>query len=262
MRLFGKFILLTTFSTLFTSAVLLSFLQFQLLNQDYLFKLFDKYELYSKAPQVLVESLSNDPNLTPSERKEYQKAIQKVAPAELKKITKDILGDTLSYLNGKSDKIQINFSAKVLGIKGKDINISVLDIPGLSDQLKFLQSFSQSLFIQLVVVLFVMSVLLIGYGQLTIPKRWVGSMLLISNGAGLMFVSCVLALATWVLARSMPTTELEPSQALIKLLLPTVILDILKLWVLIGLLVLIIGIVAHFTTLISTQTKSTSKTKK
>lgn len=227
-RLFSNLIFLLVFFVF----LLLSAVNFQLLNQNYLFGIFESGGLYRNLPVLLSASLPNDPNLSAEERGGYATIVGNIPAADFKEITETNLGNFLDFVWGKTDTVTVSVAAKRMGLGKTDISWSPK--PDLQKKLAGFMGIGQKIF---AVWLVSFAVLIVAYLLLR-PS----GMFLILYGIFLTFSGLVIEGVAYLLPRTFPA-QLEPAQALLKLVFTSVVPQIVLVWIIVGILIIGIGFV-------------------
>lgn len=241
MKQVAKIILGLVFSFLFLVFVLLSALNFQLLNKNYLFSVFEKGGIYHQLPVLLAESLPNDPNIPGEEKEGFANLAKSISPGLLEEIIKENVTLSLDFIWGQTDKIAVLIPAKKLGIGATDVRWS--PNPQLAGNLNVVNGIGQKLLLAWYLGLAILTGLFVLYSRLTSSRKFASAnMLLIINGTLLLVFSLLVEAVAYVLPRTFPANP-EPSQALIKFAFGQILPQILIIWIICGILLLLGGIV-------------------
>lgn len=244
MRLLGKISIGIIFTLLFLFFNLLGTIRFELLNSTFLFGSFQRNNVYATLPQVLAQSLPNDPNVPKAERGDYANIAKSIKPDTVKKIIETNFLQVLNYINGESDDIKISVSPKEIGIPGGASitwSLSQMQSKESGSKLDIAKGIGNKILLSWSVVLSLLIGLFFLFGRLTKPKSLLGGKtLLVIEGVIIIVIGIAARLFSLVMEKSMPQT-LEPSQALIKLLASSLFPDIAVTWVICGVLVIILG---------------------
>jgi len=229
------------FSLLFSFFVILSSLNFPLLNDKFLFYVFEKHNLYERIPKELGASFINDPNLSVEEKLGYTLIIRNIPPNTFEKILKTNITSALKFVHGKSSDMVIYFPAKELRLGPQDLSwsFSQNSPPNTKGTLSLINGIWTKLFTLWFVTLLSLIGLFFLYGKASLQKL-AGRRLLIINGTILYILGALLFVIPQLLAQTMPS-KLEPSQALIKILFSTLIPEIALTWLISGVVVFMIG---------------------
>ena len=105
MKAGGKFLIGILFTLLFLNLVTLGTIYFRLLNQSYLFKSFEKSNLYGKIPGVLAKSLLNDADLSFEEKLAFSAIAPNIPVSFVEDVVERNTIQVLDFLHGKNDDI-------------------------------------------------------------------------------------------------------------------------------------------------------------
>lgn len=246
MRKFQKIIIGFFFSLFFLIFVVLSSLNFFILNDKYLFYVFGKHNLYERVPKELAPAFINDPNLSREERLGYSLIIRNISPQTVEKIIKTNFTNVLSFVHGKNSDILIYFPAKELKLGPQDINWSYSEntSPNTNGSVSNIKGIWIKLFFLWIVILLFLVGLFLLYGKVALDKL-AGRRLLVINGTILYIFSSFLFVAPQILAQTFPD-RLEPSQVIIKILFSTLIPEVAFTWIILGIVVFIAGLILVF----------------
>ena len=232
------------FSLLFSFFVILSSLNFPLLNDKFLFYVFEKHNLYERIPKELGASFINDPNLSVEEKLGYTLIVRNIPPNTFEKILKTNITSALKFVHGKSNDMVIYFPAKELRLGPQDLSWSFSQ--NSPPNTKGTLSLINGIWIKFFILWFVTLLSLIGlfflYGKASLQKL-AGRRFLIINGSLLYILGALLFVISQILAQTFPT-KLEPSKALIKILFLSLIPEIALTWIIFGASLFMIGILA------------------
>lgn len=211
--------------------LLLTTVYFQLLNSSFLFATFDKFEIYQKIPQLLAQSLPNDPNLSEEEQREYAKIAGQISPDLVKQAIEPNLLTMLNYLHGKRDDLVIIFPALIPEMG--EIKWTPEQSPAATAQsiAKFHGAANKVLMLWFVVLAILIGIFWINKKPAT----------LLTSGGLIIFFSLVLLVGCWFLSHTL-TDGIEPSQKLLGLLSVSLMPVIFAGWLVIGIVVLALGI--------------------
>lgn len=241
MRAVSKGLLGLIFSFLFLIFISLSAINFQFLNQSYLFFIFDSQHVYSQLPNLLASSLPNAPNLPREEKEGYTEIIKKLSPEIFEKIIKENLTNSLDFIWGKTNKIVVFVPAQKLGIGKTDFQWN--PTPQIYQQIKIANGIGQKIFLSWALVLALLLGCYLLYSRLTETKKLLsGNSLLIINGSTLVIIGLLLEAAMFFVAKTLPA-QMEPSQAVLKFLFSSILPPMVLLWILAGGLLIFGGMI-------------------
>lgn len=242
---FKKFSLGFLFTGLLTTLLFLTTLYFQILNEKYLFKVFEKHDVYAKIAPSLANSLKNDPNLSSEEKFGYE-YILKNADRNLTKTTvEDNISQLLAFFHGKSSNFIISVPLSSMGLSPNDFTWSLKE-NAPADLKAQVQGFygvaNKILFIWFLVFVLTISIYLI-YGKFSGGNIFLGgSILLITNGAWVL----ISGLLSYFFLRQMINNispNPEPTQIFLSLLSSSLFLEITYSWIVIGGFIFLSGVV-------------------
>lgn len=243
---FQKIVIGFLFSLLFLIFVVLSSLNFLILNDKYLFYVFEKHNLYERIPKELAPTFINDPNLSREERLGYSLIFKNIPSQTVERIIKTNFTNVLSFIHGKNSDIVIYFPAKELKLGPHDINWSYLDNApqNAKNSLSIIKgAWIKLFFLWIVILLFLVGLFLL-YGKVALNKL-AGRRLLVINGSILYILGSLFYVIPQTIAQTFPV-RLEPSQAIIKILFSTLIPEMALIWIISGIVLFIVGLILVF----------------
>jgi hypothetical protein len=223
------------FSLLFIIFLLISTLRFEILNSSFVFSSFERGQVYQRLPKALAESLPNDPNLPEDEREDYSEIVSSIKPEGVKKVVEENLAQFIDFLNGKQKDINVSISSKdVAVLGGSDVKWSLSQHPEIQNSQGANMAYGVGNKLLLVWVLLLL--ILLGLIKL------VGMRLLLVGGVVSILLGLFLKLFLIVI-NSAPMGKAEPSQALLGLMVISILPDTSISWVTLGLILVISWIV-------------------
>lgn len=245
MKTFEKFVIRIFFSSIFLNFVILTSLNFQILNPSYLFNVFEKNNTYEKTATIFAQSLVTNPNLDASQKQALILLTQNIPPALVKQAVEQNLTRTLDFVHGKAEDVEIRLPTQQLGFSGENQSTSLLKNadPQLREQLNFIQGIGPRLLILWVIELGLLILLFLLYGKFVNPKKILGGYpLLISSGILLLILSLILKFLSFQISNSWAITG-ETSQKILFLYGVPLLSEIAFIWILIGFFVTLTGVV-------------------
>lgn len=230
------------FTLLFLNVVIFVTLYFKLLDQTYLFKSFERNSVYQKIPGVLAKTLPNDPNLSFEEKF----TISAIAPNIPSSFVKDAVEKNtlqiLDFIHGRTNDIVITFPSFDKNLAGKNTQWSLSKNAPVDFRMsvEMLHGAGSKLFAAIIFETLVLFALIIAYGRT--DGRLFGSAPLFYGGGILLFLSVFLKFFIPDLAGNLSKGP-EPSQAILGLVVSSLLPDIINLWLVISVFVILFGIV-------------------
>jgi hypothetical protein len=236
MAILGKFFAGLIFSLLFIGFNVFTVLNFQLLNGHYLFNAFERHNLYEELPQLLAQSIPNDPKLSEEEKEGYIQILSSLPPDTVEKIIEDNISSALGFIHGSDNNLTLSLPANDIGIATENITWQ----PN-SEVREIIEVFSGigTIFLIIWMGLLVLLVLIF-YIYKKLPQSRVDKLLII-NGSVIFLAGILLEIFFFFVVRTFPQ-NFEPAQALIRSLFSSIFPEIAMLWMLFGLITVFISL--------------------
>lgn len=211
------------FLIFFIAAVILGTFKFEFFNKNYIFASLEKGGFYQDFPNAFSASLANDPNLTPQERKDYQKIFSTIPESQIKGIIMRNLSGIFDFLDGKSREIVFSVKKSDLKIVKTDITWSTAKMPSETrKRIELLSGVNSRILSAFIVALIICVGLLVVSGRMALLIA--GGITLLIGTAVKMFIGVV----------TQNTPMKEPAQVLLVLVTKSIFPDIALTWIIAG----------------------------
>lgn len=218
--------------------LLLTTIRFQILNSSFLFSNFQKHGVYQDMPQMLAESLSNDPNMEKADRASYADMAKGVKPEDIQKLIESNLTHVFDFIYGKSTDVTFMFPVALGTAQEQDINFSLSQNPEMEKRLATFSGVGNSLTIVWVVLIFILGGLFALYGRV-VGAWWKARRLLAYSGFSILLLGVLAKIESITIGKELLKGK-EPSQKILGLLVNSLLPDVTITWIIIGVALVII----------------------
>lgn len=245
MKRFEKFAIGAFFSISLSLFLILTTIYFQLLNDNYLFGVFEKYSVYEKIAPAISKTIPNDPNLSDEERFTYSTILKNSSPNIIKEAIETNLTQILNFIHGKSNDVIISLPIKEMGLSPTDIkwSLSQNSTQELKNQMNIVHGIALKILILWIIVFMLLISLYLLYGKIAKANILLGgNRLLITNGLWILITGSISKFSINQMVQNLPANA-QPSQQIIVILASSLFSEIISGWSVIGFFLLISGII-------------------